>query len=153
MVSLPRFCLRAAADCNTCHAPGDRLNNILSLFQLCTLHRDFARVFSCKMRLHYDCEVVSNAMGYILGEGSAWVSVAKILGHEALQGFDVLLWIIPVGRAMVRPLGEVGLHWNVVHTRLLDDLMGMDDGYEFVIRSMNKQDGGYVKILRFLPVD
>ena len=91
--------------------------------------------------------------GYILGEGSSRVSVAKILGHEALQGFDVLLWIIPVGRAMVRPLGKVGLHWNVVHTRLLDDLMGMDDGYEFVIRSMNKQDGGYVKILRFLPVD
>src|SRR5713226_9590563 len=91
--------------------------------------------------------------GYILGEGRARVSVAKILGHEALQGFNVLLWVIPVGRAMVRPLGKVGLHWNVVHTCLLDDLIGMDDGYEFVIGSMDKQDGRYVKILRFLPVD
>src|SRR6266853_438128 len=91
--------------------------------------------------------------GSILGEGSARASVAKILSHEALQGFNVLLWIIPVGRAMVRPLGKVGLHWNVVHTRLLDDLMGMNDGYEFVIRSMDKQDGWYVKILRFLSVD
>ena len=77
------------------------------------------------------------------------MSIAKILRHKALQGFYIDLRIIPVSRAVIRPLGKVGLQRNVMPSRLLDDLTSMGEGYEFVIRSMNKQDRRYVKIARF----